>query len=79
MIVALVFQNNHKVILHDFAIRSQSLVFQDHSRVPRAWTFVHGQMRYNRQKQAIGDETDDTFVKPQAVDDIPIVWSQGRL
>ena len=43
-------------------------------RVPGAWTFV---LRYNRQKQAIGDETDDTFVKPQAVDDIPFVWSQG--
>lgn len=57
-------------------------MFQDHSRVPRAWTFVpfvHGHMRYNRQKQAIGDETDDTFVKPQAVDDIPFVWSQGGL
>jgi len=26
---------------------------------------------YNRQKQAIGDETDDTFVKPQFVDDLP--------
>eukprot|EP00401_Gymnodinium_catenatum_P003849 CAMPEP_0117564366 /NCGR_PEP_ID=MMETSP0784-20121206/55990_1 /TAXON_ID=39447 /ORGANISM="" /LENGTH=552 /DNA_ID=CAMNT_0005362075 /DNA_START=10 /DNA_END=1668 /DNA_ORIENTATION=- len=26
---------------------------------------------YNRQKQAIGDESDDTFVKPQPVDDMP--------
>jgi len=26
---------------------------------------------YNRQKQAIGDESDDTFVKPQFVDDMP--------
>merc|ERR1712087_462162 len=26
---------------------------------------------YNRQKQAIGDESDDTFVKPQFVDDLP--------
>lgn len=45
-------------------------------------------MRYNRQKQAIGDETDDTFVKPQAVDDIPFArlkrgsswfWTSGCL
>lgn len=27
---------------------------------------------YNRQKQAIGDESDDTFVKPSPVDDIPL-------
>jgi len=26
---------------------------------------------YNRQKQAIGDESEDTFVKPQFVDDLP--------
>jgi len=26
---------------------------------------------YNRQKQAIGDETDETFVKPQFVEDMP--------
>merc|ERR1719343_1561665 len=26
---------------------------------------------YNRQKQAIGDESDDTFVKPQFVEDMP--------
>merc|ERR1712151_293064 len=26
---------------------------------------------YNRQKQAIGDDSDDTFVKPQPVDDMP--------
>lgn len=32
---------------------------------------------YNRQKQAIGDETDDTFVKPQAVDDIPFDAYKG--
>ncbi|CAK0891119.1 unnamed protein product, partial [Prorocentrum cordatum] len=26
---------------------------------------------YNRQKQAIGEESEETFVKPQAVDDLP--------
>ena len=34
-------------------------------------------LRYNRQKQAIGDETDDTFVKPQAVDDVPFARDQA--
>lgn len=26
---------------------------------------------YNRQKQALGDESDDTFVKPSCVEDMP--------
>lgn len=29
---------------------------------------------YNRQKQAIGDESDDTFVKPQFIEDLPEGW-----
>lgn len=29
---------------------------------------------YNRQLQAIGDESEDTFVKPQPVDDMPEGW-----
>eukprot|EP00933_Yihiella_yeosuensis_P064248 TRINITY_DN6760_c1_g5_i1.p1 TRINITY_DN6760_c1_g5~~TRINITY_DN6760_c1_g5_i1.p1 ORF type:complete len:555 (+),score=116.16 TRINITY_DN6760_c1_g5_i1:69-1733(+) len=32
---------------------------------------------YNRQKQAIGDESDDTFVKPSPVDDIPLDRYKG--
>ena len=36
----------------------------------------HTPLRYNRQKQAIGDETDDTFVKPQAVDDVPFAGAR---
>jgi len=34
---------------------------------------------YNRQKQAIGDESDDTFVKPQPVDDMPEGWKGHSL
>merc|ERR1719215_391251 len=29
---------------------------------------------YNRQKQAIGDDSDDTFVKPSFVEDMPAGW-----